>query len=73
MAQTFRPFSCDWPLASPGIPLWDTTEPIAIPSLSWIVLRDGEPLIIDGEIAVVSAPYISREYAGIPYEKEGQI
>ena len=70
MAQTFQPFCCDWPLAAPGIP---TTEPVAIPVLSWLVLRDGEPLIIEGEIAVVSSPYISREYAGIPYEKEEQI
>lgn len=67
MAQTFRPFACDWPLSSPGIP---TTEPVAVPVLSWMVLRDGEPLIIDDEIAVVSSPYISREYAGIPYEEE---
>jgi hypothetical protein len=38
-----------------------------------MVMCDGEPLIIEGEIAVVSSPYISREYAGIPYEKEEQI
>lgn len=73
MAQTFQPFCCDWPLTSSGIPLWGTTEPVAVPVLSWLVLRDGEPLIIDDEIAVVSSPYISREYAGIPYEKEEQI
>lgn len=67
MAQTFRPFCCDWPLASPGIP---TTEPVTIPVLSWLVLSDGEPLIINDELAIVDSPYISREYAGIPYEED---
>ena len=70
MAQTFRPFCCDWPLVAPGIP---TTKPVMIPVVSWMVLRDGEPLMINGEIAVVSSPYISREYAGIPYENEGEV
>lgn len=73
MAQTFQPFCCDWPLTSPGIPLWGHQESVDIPVLSWMVMCDGEPLIIEGEIAVVSSPYISREYAGIPYEKEDQI
>ena len=49
MAQTFRPFACDWPLASPGIP---TTEPVTVPVLSWMVLSDGEPLIINDEFAM---------------------
>lgn len=60
MAQTFQPFCCDWPLASPGIP---TTEPVAIPVLSWLVLSDGEPLIIEGEIALVTSPYISCKFS----------
>lgn len=67
MAQTFRPFACEWPLTSPGIP---TTEPVTVPVLSWLVLSDGEPLIINDEFAIVDSPYISREYADILYEEE---
>jgi len=50
MAQTFQPFCCDWPLASPGIP---TTEPEIIPSEDSIPETDettpSEPEIQDEE------------------------